>query len=105
MRILIVEGVASSNWREFLFLRLANFFIVKSLIVYFKWICNGKSIGFINRQGAKVIDHVVYLESVMNYWKANNVKPKSGWSKIPDGIKWDQNLTVYLTRKKKETVF
>lgn len=99
-----IEVILTHTIHGFVFLRLANLFIGKPLIVYFKWIYNGKSIGLINRWGAKGIDHAVYLESVVNYWKANNVKPRLDCSIIPDGIAWDENPRVCMNRKNSDRI-
>lgn len=84
-----IDFILTHTIHSFLFLRIANFFIQKPVVVYFKWIYSGDSIGSINKYGAEVVDKAIYLPSVKSYWKSNGVNPQSGELVLYDGINFD----------------
>lgn len=67
-------------------------FIVKILtqirfVIYFKWLYNKKSIGFINKiSGSYAFDRIILIPSLKNYWKKNLNFYRNEIYELNDGI-------------------
>lgn len=82
-----IDIIITHTIHGFLFLRIANIFIRKEIVVYFKWGFSKHSIGFLNRFGLKCIDKVVFLPAIKNYWVQNGLNRNIKSLSLYDGIK------------------
>lgn len=81
-----IDIVITHCIHNMLLLRLVKFRTRIRLLIYFKWVYNQYSIGFINSWGLKGYDRYVAInEFVGNYWNSmlNN---ESSFELIPDGV-------------------
>lgn len=69
-----IDIILTHTIHGFLFLRLANMFLKKSLVVYFKWVYTKPSIGVLNKFGIKAVNKAVFLPSVEDYWAKNGIR-------------------------------